>query len=114
MISHATSPRSQQLNGPGGEAVLRTPFVPFRSGDSAVGKPRTLGLHLTARQLEVLNLLCSGLPNKLICRRLNISAGTAKAHISNILRELGVSSRLQAVVAAGRLGLVERSEGAQL
>lgn len=57
-------------------------------------------VHLTPRQRDVLALLCEGLPNKLICRRLNISSGTVKAHISSILRELGVSSRLQAVVAA--------------
>lgn len=62
-------------------------------------------VHLTPRQLEVLALLCEGLPNKLICRRLNISAGTVKAHLSSILRELGVGSRLQAVVWARRCGL---------
>src|SRR5436190_23530056 len=62
-------------------------------------------LHLTPRQRDVLALLCEGLPNKLICRRLNISSGTVKAHISSILRELGVSSRLQAVVAAREAGL---------
>ena len=53
---------------------------------------------LTARQLEVLALLCEGLPNKLICRALNIATGTVKVHISCILRELGATSRLQAVV----------------
>ena len=63
-------------------------------------------VRLTARQLEVLALLCEGLPNKLICRELSISAGTVKAHISGILRELGVNSRLQAVVAARRAGLI--------
>src|SRR5688572_3254742 len=63
---------------------------------------------LTSRQLEVLALLCEGLPNKLICRRLNIAAGTVKAHISSILRELGVASRLQAVVEARRQGLLDR------
>jgi len=68
---------------------------------------------LTPRQLEVLALLCEGLPNKLICRQLNISAGTVKAHISGILRELGVASRLQAVVAARRRGLVRESAGAE-
>ena len=62
--------------------------------------------HLTPRQLEVLALLCEGLPNKLICRRLNICTGTVKVHIGSILRELGVSSRLQAVVAAHRCGLL--------
>ena len=66
----------------------------------------TPGVHLTQRQLEVLALLCEGLPNKLICRRLNIATGTVKVHISCILRELGVTSRLQAVVAARRCGLL--------
>jgi DNA-binding CsgD family transcriptional regulator len=64
------------------------------------------GARLTPRQLEVLTLLCEGLPNKLICRRLNISAGTVKAHISSVLRELGVASRVQAVIVARRRGLV--------
>jgi DNA-binding CsgD family transcriptional regulator len=64
---------------------------------------------LTPRQLEVLSLLCEGLPNKLICRQLNIASGTVKVHISVILRELRVSSRVQAVVAAQRCGLVGKS-----
>ena len=64
-------------------------------------------VHLTPRQLEVLSLLCEGLPNKLICRRLNIAAGTVKVHMGVILRELGVTSRLQAVVAASRRGPFE-------
>jgi DNA-binding NarL/FixJ family response regulator len=62
--------------------------------------------HLTPRQREVLALLCEGLPNKLICRRLNIATGTVKVHISCILRELAAASRLEAVVKARRLGLV--------
>src|SRR5688572_31855650 len=84
---------------------------------SAGGMPHALTLdqqhpglpprHLTARQLEVLALLCEGLPNKLICRRLDIAAGTVKAHISSILRELGVTSRLQAVIVARGLKLVD-------
>lgn len=67
-------------------------------------------LHLTPRQLEVLSLLCEGLPNKHISRQLDISEATVKAHVGCILRELGTSSRLQAVVAARRLGLVRETE----
>ena len=73
------------------------------SDSSRWSAPRDV--HLTPRQRDVLALLCEGLPNKLICRRLDISQGTVKAHISSILRELGVSSRLQAVVAAREAGL---------
>lgn len=66
-------------------------------------------VHLTRRELEVLTLLCTALPNKLIARQLNISGGTVKTHVANVLRELGVSSRLQAVVRARQWGLVENA-----
>jgi DNA-binding CsgD family transcriptional regulator len=84
--------------------IVTASRIYLASGDTARGA-RTAA-HLTPRQLEVLALLCQGLPNKLICRPLNISPGTVKAHISSILRELGVTSRLQAVVEAGRRGLL--------
>ncbi len=63
-------------------------------------------LHLTPRQREVLSLLCEGLPNKSIARTLDISAATVKAHIGCILLQLGVTSRLQAVISAHSRGLV--------
>src|SRR5262245_37474419 len=55
---------------------------------------------LTPRQRQVLALLSEGLSNKLICRRLKIAHGTVKVHIAGILRELGASNRVQAVVTA--------------
>lgn len=64
---------------------------------------------LTPRQLEVLALLCEGLPNKLIARRLDMASGTVKVHVVRILRALSVANRLQAVIEAGRLGLLEQS-----
>jgi len=98
------------LRAPDGSAGIATPSrIYLASGDTA-GDSRTGPPHLTPRQLEVLALLCQGLPNKLICRQLNISAGTVKAHISSILRELGVGSRLQAVVEAARRGLLEAND----
>jgi DNA-binding NarL/FixJ family response regulator len=84
-----------------------TPAARLRLGSSDRHNAGSVSsAHLTGRQLQVLALLCEGLSNKLICRRLNISAGTVKAHISSILRELGVASRLQAVVVARSRGLV--------
>ena len=68
---------------------------------------------LTARQREVLELLCEGLQNKPIARRLNIASATVKIHVANILRALNVSSRLQAAVVAMSLGLIRRCGGAQ-
>ena len=75
------------------------PNAAFLHGNAA-GTSATGPARFTPRQLDVLALLCEGLPNKSICRRLNIATGTVKVHISCILRELGVTSRLQAVVAA--------------
>ncbi len=68
---------------------------------------------LTPRQLEVLALLCEGLPNKLIARRLDMAGGTVKVHIVRILRALNVSSRLQAVIAARSLGLLDKADSVQ-
>lgn len=60
---------------------------------------------LTPRQIQVLGLMIEGLPNKLICRELGISDGTAKTHISTILRLLAVKNRTQAVFALSQMGI---------
>jgi DNA-binding NarL/FixJ family response regulator len=62
-------------------------------------------LGLSPRQCEVLYLILQGKPAKLIEREMNLSAGTVKAHTSAVLRALNVTTRTQAVVAAGKLGL---------
>jgi DNA-binding NarL/FixJ family response regulator len=67
---------------------------------------------LTPRERDVLRLVCEGLPNKLIQRRLTITEGTVKGHISNIISKLGVKNRLQAAIAAYRLGMVDDKSGA--
>jgi DNA-binding NarL/FixJ family response regulator len=61
---------------------------------------------LTPRQCEVLDLLCQGLSNKLIARRLNLSEHTVRGHVQGILRFLQVSSRSEASFAARQRGLV--------
>ncbi|MEN9773632.1 MAG: hypothetical protein RL322_702 [Pseudomonadota bacterium] len=65
--------------------------------------PGSLGL--TGRQCDVLRLILKGLPNKLICRELDLAEGTVKIHVSAVLRALGARNRTQAVVAANQLGL---------
>lgn len=57
---------------------------------------------LTPRQLNVLALLEEGMSNKAIARELGIGEITVKAHVSAILRKLGVSNRLQAVLSGRR------------
>lgn len=61
---------------------------------------------LTARELEVLAMLASGLSNGDIGRRLFISETTAKFHVGNILRKLGVGRRAEAVYTASKRGLI--------
>ncbi len=61
---------------------------------------------LTPRELEVLQLLAEGLPNKAIARQLGISEHTVKFHVNAILGKLGAQSRTEAVVRATRLGLL--------
>ncbi len=61
---------------------------------------------LTARELEVMQLLAHGLSNGEIGARLYISETTAKFHVGNILRKLGVSRRTEAVYEASKRGLV--------
>lgn len=62
------------------------------------------GLGLTAREIEVLRLLGDGLSNREIGDVLFISAKTASVHVTHILQKLNVSTRVQAAVAASRLG----------
>src|SRR4051794_4167249 len=61
---------------------------------------------LTSREMDVLQLLAQGLPNKIIANRLRISEHTAKFHVSSIMTKLGAASRTEAVTLAARRGLL--------
>lgn len=58
---------------------------------------------LTPQQVRVLMMLSEGLLNKQIAYELSVSEATVKAHVSAILQKLGVESRTQAVIAAGKI-----------
>ena len=60
---------------------------------------------LTPQQFRVLGMLCAGLLNKQIAYDLDVSEATVKAHVTAILRKLAVTTRTQAVLAAGRLAV---------
>lgn len=64
-------------------------------------------LGLTARETEVLTLVAGGATNREIGQQLYISEKTASVHVSNILRKLGVTTRVEAAAVAQRLGLDE-------
>jgi DNA-binding NarL/FixJ family response regulator len=61
---------------------------------------------LTPREVEVLEVLAEGLPNKAIARRLSISDQTVKFHIAAICSKLGVHNRTGAVRVAIQRGII--------
>jgi NarL family two-component system response regulator LiaR len=60
---------------------------------------------LTPREIEVLQLIATGLSNREIAERLVISQKTVKVHVSNILGKLNLSDRIQAAIYAVKHGL---------
>jgi LuxR family maltose regulon positive regulatory protein len=62
---------------------------------------------LTARELEVLDLLAMGKPNQAIATELAISLDTVKSHVAHIMAKLDGASRTQAVARARQLGLLQ-------
>jgi DNA-binding NarL/FixJ family response regulator len=65
---------------------------------------------LSAREIELLELVAVGLSNKVIAEKLNISENTVKYHMKNILQKLGAKNRTEAVTQAIRAGLLQPSE----
>ena len=61
---------------------------------------------LTARELEVLELLAVGAPNPRIAEQLVVSLDTVKKHVSHLLGKLGAANRTAAVTRARQLGLI--------
>jgi DNA-binding NarL/FixJ family response regulator len=64
---------------------------------------------LTPQQFRVLQMVAAGQLNKQIAYDLNVSEATVKAHMTAIMRKLGVSNRTQAVLIAGKLDLAHHS-----
>ncbi|PWT80847.1 MAG: hypothetical protein C5B57_11600 [Blastocatellia bacterium] len=73
----------------------------FQAGDE-----EPLVESLTPREIQVLELLAEGLPNKAIANQLGISDQTVKFHVSSISGKLGAANRTDAVRRAVRRGLI--------
>jgi DNA-binding NarL/FixJ family response regulator len=86
-------------------SLARRLMESLRSSRDDSGDPFS---ELSERELEILRLIADGQANKEIANTLVISERTARTHVSNILRKLGLSSRTQAALLAVREGLATR------
>ncbi len=83
--------------------ALLAPVVPAALEEAAPAEQ----VHLTNRELEVVELLAEGRSNREVALALDISEHTAKFHISGLLHKLDAATRTEAVVRALRLGMLE-------
>ena len=105
----------------GNRRGVRAQHLPLRSGDDIVGvlilafdasapASKSIGLapqpQLTPRQREILDLLASGLSTSDIAEKLTLSTETVRNHVRRVFSELQVHTRLEAIAAARRLGLL--------
>lgn len=91
-----------------GEAMIPTAsraVLPTRMRCAPLQGPN----HLTARELEVLELLAHGESTEQLREALFLSAHTVRNHVRNILAKLGAHSKLEAVTIAARRGIVSLS-----
>jgi DNA-binding NarL/FixJ family response regulator len=74
-----------------------------------------VGPQLSAREQQVLDLLVTGLKVESMARRLHVEPTTVKTHIQNIYAKLGAGNRVEAVMSAIRLGLIDaRASGPEV
>jgi DNA-binding NarL/FixJ family response regulator len=70
-------------------------------------RDRPVAPALSARELQVLELVAAGAGTNAIAEKLALSVHTTRNHIRNLMTKLGAHSRVEAVVIAARSGLIE-------
>lgn len=92
-----------------GEAILH-PFIAQRlmAEVTAPAKHKDPISELTAREVEVLQLIAQGMSNAEIAAELVVTERTVKAHVSNLLGKLHLTDRTQAAIYAWREGVVDK------
>jgi DNA-binding NarL/FixJ family response regulator len=76
-------------------------------GGAAPAEPAPQGAALAPREREVLEASAAGLNAAEVAARLGVSTHTARTHLKNAMKKLGAHSKLEAVLTALRLGLIE-------
>lgn len=87
------------------KAIARQQTVSARKPDHG-----RLAEQFTARELEVLHVLAEGMDTIDMSRHLGIAIHTVEWHVKHLIEKLGVHSKLQAVIAAARLGMIDLTE----
>ncbi len=104
-----TTPRRRSAPSPSSTTSRRSPdgraSASTRRSCPSSGESDAVRLGLTSREAEVLALVAAGKTNREIGAELFVSEKTASVHVSNILRKLGVSSRVDAAAIAQRVGV---------
>ncbi len=84
-----------------GNRLTARPRISYTRNNAAIAS-----LAISAREIEVLDLLAAGHANKVIARQLDISPNTLKTHIARLFEKLGVTSRTQAIHKARALEIL--------
>lgn len=116
MVQESSGPGPTLEDGGSGNSYIMIDDDESDSGRESVGSgsqpardqgggPR--GVHLTEREREVLGYLALGWETKYIAEELGVSWYTVRSHIENLRRKLGAANRLEAVMAAMRLGIIQ-------
>ena len=84
-----------------GARLFRRVPAPFMRNTRVIER-----LGISARELEVLELLAAGRSNKEIARRLDVSPNTVKTHLANLYEKLEVERRTEAIRRARDLGMI--------
>lgn len=90
ITEHMTAKLVEQMRKPAQSA----------SASGAPGAVRASGESLTARERDIVRELARGASNKEIARTLDLAESTVKIHVRNILRKLGLTSRVQVAIYA--------------
>jgi DNA-binding NarL/FixJ family response regulator len=88
------------------EAGIGADAVLLPASGNAADDEELVAETLTPREIDVLELVAEGLPNKAIAARLGISDQTVKFHVASIAGKLGAANRTDAVRRAVRRGLI--------
>lgn len=107
--------RTTALREGGAAAIIVPGFVDriLRAGGHGTRKPDALASEpsaveaLTDREVQVLQLLAEGHPNRVLAQQLFVAETTVKAHLRNITAKLAARNRTDAVAIARRIGLIQ-------